>query len=136
MEYVIGHYIHDMLGLNDRVSVHLNDGYDYIEVPVYDFNVMAMHGHTIKNMDTALRDLSVMHRKLIDYVLVGHFHNGRVIPGNEHDSHDTELLMCPSFQGTDPYAFNKLGKSSKAACKMFIFDRKYGCTGTEKFILN
>lgn len=136
MEYVIGHYIHDMLMNNDRVSVHLNDGYDYIEIPVYNFNVMAMHGHTIKNMDTALRDLSVMHRKLIDYVLVGHFHNGRVIPGNEHDSHDTELLMCPSFQGTDPYAFNKLGKSSKAACKMFIFDRKYGCTGTEKFILN
>lgn len=136
MEYVIGHYIHDMLMNNDRVSVHLNDGYDYIEIPVYNFNVMAMHGHTIKNMDTALRDLSAMHRKLIDYVLVGHFHNGRVIPGNEHDSHDTELLMCPSFQGTDPYAFNKLGKSSKAACKLFVFDQKYGCTGTEKFILN
>ena len=136
MEYVISHYINDMLRDNDRVSVHLNDGCDYIEVPIYNFNVMAMHGHTIKNMDTALRDLSVMHRKLIDYVFVGHFHNGRVIPGNEHDSHDTELLMCPSFQGTDPYAFNKLGKSSKAACKMFIFDRKYGCTGTEKFILN
>jgi hypothetical protein len=136
MEYIIGHYIHDMLQENNRVSVHLHDGYDYIEIPIHDFNVMAMHGHTIKNMDTALRDLSVMHRKLIDYVFVGHFHNGRVIPGNEHDSHDTELLMCPSFQGTDPYAFNKLGKSSKAACKMFIFDKKYGCTGTEKFILN
>lgn len=136
MEYIIGHYIHDMLQENNRISVHLHDGYDYIVIPIYDFNVMAMHGHTIKNMDTALRDLSVMHRKLIDYVFVGHFHNGRVIPGNEHDSHDTELLMCPSFQGTDPYAFNKLGKSSKAACKMFVFDKKYGCTGTEKFILN
>jgi hypothetical protein len=67
---------------------------------------------------------------------VGHWHNGKVIPGNEHGSYDTEVLMCPSFQGTDPYAFNKLGKSSKAACKMFIFDKKYGCTGTEKFILN
>ena len=136
MEYVIGHYIQDMLRDNDRVTVHLHDGYDYIEIPIFNFNVMAMHGHTIKNLDTALRDLSVMHRKLIDYVFVGHFHNGKVIPGNEHESHDTELLMCPSFQGTDPYAFNKLGKSSKAACKMFIFDAKYGCTGTEKFILN
>lgn len=136
MEYIIGHYIRDMLRDHNRISVHLNDGYDYIEIPIYNFNVMAMHGHTIKNMDTALRDLSVMHRKLIDYVFVGHFHNGRVIPGNEHDCHDTELLMCPSFQGTDPYAFSKLGKSSKAACKMFIFDSKYGCTGTEKFVLN
>lgn len=136
MEYVIGHYIHDMLEMNDRVSVHLNDGYDYIEVPVFDFNTMSMHGHTIRNLDTALRDLSATHRKLIDYIFVGHYHNGKVIPGNEHDSHDTEVLMCPSFQGTDPYAFNKLGYSSKAACKMFIFDEKYGCTGTEKFILN
>ena len=136
MEYVIGNYIHDMLIDNNRVSVHLNDGYDYIEIPIFDFNIMAMHGHTIKNLDTALRDLSATHRKLIDYIIVGHFHNGKVIPGNEHESHDTEVLMCPSFQGTDPYAFNKLGKSSKAACKIFVFDRKYGCTGTEKFILN
>ena len=136
MEYVIGHYIQDMLRDNNRVSVHLHDGHDYIEIPIFNFNVMAMHGHTIKNLETALRDLSAMHRKLIDYVFIGHFHNAKVIPGNEHESHDTELLMCPSFQGTDPYAFNKLGKSSKAACKMFIFDTKYGCTGTEKFILN
>lgn len=136
MEYVIGNYIHDMLVNNDRVSVHLNNGYDYIEIPIYDFNVLAMHGHTIKNLDTALRDLSSTHRKLIDYIFVGHWHNGKVIPGNEHEHHDTEVLMCPSFQGTDPYAFNKLGLSSKAACKMFVFDKKYGCTGTEKFILN
>lgn len=136
MEYVIGHYIQDMLRDNNRVSVHLNDGYDYIEIPIYNFNVMAMHGHTIRNLDTALRDLSAIHRKLIDFVLIGHWHNAKVIPGNEHESHDTEVLMCPSFQGTDPYAFNKLGKSSKAACKMFVFDKKYGCTGTEKFVLN
>ena len=136
MEYVIGHYIADMLSLNDSVNVHLNDGCDYIEVPIFDFNVMATHGHTIKNLDTALKDWSATHRKLIDYIIVGHFHNGKVIPGNEHESHDTEVLMCPSFEGTDPYAFYKLGLSSKAACKMFVFDEKYGCTGTEKFILN
>lgn len=136
MEYVIGNYIADMLIVNNRVNVHLNNNYDYIEIPIFDFNVMALHGHTIKNLDTALRDLSATHRKLIDYIIVGHWHNGKVIPGNEHDSHDTEVLMCPSFQGTDPYAFYKLGLSSKAACKIFVFDKKYGCTGTEKFILN
>lgn len=136
MEYVIGHYIADMLLFNDKINVHLNDGNDYIEIPIFNFNVMATHGHTIKNLDTALKDWSATHRKLIDYLVVGHWHNGKVIPGNEHESHDTEVLMCPSFQGTDPYAFYKLGLSSKAACKMFVFDEKYGCTGTEKFILN
>ena len=136
MEYVIGHYIQDMLSANDSVRVHLHDGYDYIDVPIFNYNVTAMHGHTIKNLEDALMDISAARRKFIDYLLVGHWHNGKVIPGNEHGSYDTEVLMCPSFQGTDPYAFNKLGKSSKAACKMFIFDKKYGCTGTEKFILN
>ena len=136
LEYVIGHYIEDMLLFNDRVSVNLHDGYDYIDIPIFDFNITAKHGHTIKNLETALRDESAVRRKLIDYIIVGHGHNGKVIPGNEHESHDTEVLMCPSFQGTDPYAFYKLGKSSKAACKMFVFDEKYGCTGTEKFILN
>ena len=136
IEYIIGHYIFDMLSKNDRVNVHLNDGYDYIEIPIFDFNIRAEHGHTIKNLDTALRDRSATSRKLIDYIIVGHWHNGKVIPGNEHESHDTEVLMCPSFQGTDPYAYNKLGLSSKAACKLFVFDKKYGCTGTEKFILN
>lgn len=136
MEYVIGNYICDMLLANNRVNVYLNNKYDFIEIPIFNFNVLATHGHTIKNLDTALKDLSATHRKLIDYVIVGHWHNGKVIPGNEHDSHDTEVLMCPSFQGTDPYAFYKLGLSSKAACKMFVFDEKYGCTGTEKFILN
>lgn len=136
MEYVIGHYIQDMLRLNDSVRVHLHDGYDYIDIPIFNFNVSAMHGHTIKSIETALKDVSATRRKFIDYLIVGHYHNGKVIPGNEHGYHDTELLMCPSFQGTDPYAFNKLGYSSKAACKMFVFDRQYGCTGTEKFILN
>ena len=136
MEYVIGNYIHDVLRENERVVVHLNYGCDYIDIPVFNFNVTAMHGHTIKNLDTALRDMSATRRKLIDYLVLGHYHNAKTIPGNEHDSHDTEVLMCPSFQGTDPYAFYKLGKSSKAACKMFIFDKKRGCTGTEKFILN
>jgi hypothetical protein len=136
MEYVIGNYIHDMLINNNRISVHLNNGYDYIDLPICDFNIMAEHGHAIKNIDTALKDRSMARRKLIDYLLVGHWHNGKVIPGNEHESHDTEVLMCPSFQGTDPYAYNKLGLSSKAACKLFVFDEKYGCIGAEKFILN
>jgi hypothetical protein len=136
MEYVIGHYIQDMLRANNCVHVHLHDGYDYIDLPIFNFNVSAMHGHTIKNLETALKDISSARRKFIDYLILGHYHNGRVIPGNEHEGHDTELLMCPSFQGTDPHALNKLGYSSKAACKMFVFDEKYGCTGTEKFILN
>lgn len=136
VEYVIGNYIKDMLRFNDRVVVNTNFGHDYIEIPIFNYNVLAMHGHTINNLETVLKDMSSLHGKLIDFIVCGHLHTGKTIQGNERNTYDTEVLMCPSFQGTDPYAFNKLGKSSKAACKMFIFDEKYGCTGTEKFILN
>lgn len=136
LEYIIGNYITDLLRNNTRVHVHTNFGCDYIEIPIFNYNIIALHGHTIKNYETALKDLSVLHRKMYDFVIVGHMHNAKQISGNENGDYDTEVLMCPSFQGTDPFAFNKLGKSAKAACKMFIFDSVYGCTGTEKFILN
>lgn len=136
IEYVIGNYIKDMLSNNPMVNIHLNFGYDEIAIPIFNFNVIAMHGHTIKNVDNALKDMSVKYHKIIDYILMGHYHNGKTIPGCSHGSYDTEILMCPSFQGTDPYAFNKLGYSSKAACNIYIFDPVYGHTGTEKIILN
>ena len=136
LEYIIGNYISDMLKNNNRVNIHTNFGYDYIEIPIFGYNIIAMHGHTVNNLETVLKDMSTLHGKLIDYVILGHLHTGKSIQGNERLNYDTEVFICPSFQGTDPFAFNKLGKSSKAACKMFIFDPVYGCTGTEKFILN
>ena len=136
IEYVIGNYIQDVLRDNHRVNVHLNFGYDHINVPVFNYNILALHGHTIKNLDTALKDLSVKHRKLIDYIFIGHFHIEKVIPGNAHEGYDTELIVSPSFQGADPFAYNKLGLSSKAACKIYKFDEDHGIIGTEKFILN
>lgn len=136
IEFVIGNYIQDILRNNNRVNVHLNFGYDHIDIPVFNYNIIALHGHTIKNLDTALKDLSVKHRKLIDYIFLGHFHTGKIIPGNAHEGYDTELIISPSFQGADPFAYNKLGLSSKAACKIYKFDDVHGCIGTEKFILN
>ena len=136
VEYVIGNYIADMLVFNSRVDVNTNFGHDYIDIPIFDYKVIAMHGHTISNLETALKDMSALNGKLIDFIILGHLHTGKSIQGNERDNYDTEVFVCPSFQGTDPFAYKKLGKSSKAACKMFIFDETHGCTGTEKFILN
>ena len=136
IEYVIGNYIKDMLLNNPLVNVHLNFGHDEINITIFDFNIIAMHGHTVKNIETTLKDLSVKYHKIIDYIFMGHYHNGKVIPGCAHNSYDSEILLCPSFQGTDPYAFNKLGYSSKSACNIYIFDAVYGHTGTEKIILN
>ena len=136
LEYVISHYIEDLCRHNERIHVKLaEEGKQYIEINIEGFEVLAMHGHQIKNMDTSLKDLSMLRRSFCDYLILGHFHNGKEIPSSEGCCHDTEILVCPSFIGSDPYS-DSIMKGSKAAVKIYGFDELYGHTETYKIILN
>lgn len=136
VEYIIGNYIKDLLVQNKRINVHLaNDGESYIKVNIYDYVIYAMHGHQIKNINNSIRDLSMLVREPIDYLMLGHFHNGKEIPNYERCNSDAEILISPSFIGSDPYS-DSLMKGSKAAVKIYGFDNIYGHTESYKIILN
>lgn len=135
VEYIIGNYIKDVLADNRAVSVFTNFGKEYIEIPVFGFNVLAAHGHKIKDIEGFVKDISFKNRKFYDTVLTAHFHAGREVVVGESGNNDVEVLVCPSFIGTCPYA-DSLMKGAKAACKIFVFDEKYGHTDTHKIILN
>ena len=136
LEYVIGNYIKDLCANNDRITVHLADeGKQYIEIPIFDYEIVAMHGHQIKNIETSVRDMSMLKRTFIDYLILGHFHNGKEIPSFESCCHDTEVLVSPSFVGSDPYS-DSIMKGAKASVKIYGFDDIYGHTETHKIILN
>ena len=136
MEYLIGNYISDLCQNNRRINVNLAvDGKQYIEIPIDGHEVVAMHGHQIKNVETSLRDLSMLRRSFVDYLLLGHFHGGKEVPSFEGCCHDTEILVSPSFVGSDPYS-DSLMKGSKASVKIYGFSNLYGHTETHKFILN
>ena len=136
LEYLIGHYIKDLCRNNQRINVNLaDDGKQYVEVPVCGNEIIAMHGHQLKNIENSIRDLSVLRRSFLDYLLIGHWHNGREIPSFEGCCNDTEILVSPSFVGSDPYSDSIL-KGSKAAVKIYGFSDIYGHTETYKFILN
>lgn len=136
LEYLIGNYIKDLCVGNERISVHLADeGKQYIEIPITGNEVIAMHGHQLKNIENSIRDLSMMRRSFIDYLLLGHFHSGKEIPSFEGCCNDTEILVSPSFVGSDPYS-DSLMKGCKAAVKIYGFSDIYGHTETYKFILN
>ena len=136
LEYLMGNYIKDLCALNERIFVHLaNEGDNFIEVCVPGNEILAMHGHQIKNTENAVKDNSILHRKLYDTVLLGHIHSGKVIPSHEGINGDAEVLISPSFVGSDPYS-DSLYKGSKASVKVYGFDRLYGHTETYKFILN
>ena len=93
-----------------------------------------MHGHQIRNVETSLKDISMLRHKICDYLILGHLHGGKDLPASEGTSYDTEVLVCPSIVGSDPYS-DSIMKGSKASVKIFGFD-KNGHTETYKFILN
>lgn len=136
LEYVISNYIHDLCESNERIDVRLaEEGKQYVEIDIFDYDILAMHGHQIKSFSTAIKDLSAMRRKFVDYLILGHFHSGQELPANESAYYDTEVLISPSFIGSDPYS-DTLFKGNKAAVKMYGFDEYKGHTETYKVILN
>lgn len=136
MEFVIGNYIKDMCRDNERITIHFaEEGKQFIRIPMTGSEIVAMHGHQIKNLDSALNDMSNLLNRHIDYLLLAHTHSGRTVPGHEASYLDTEVLVSSSFVGSDPYS-DSIFKGSKAAVQVYGFDSRHGHTETYKFILN
>lgn len=135
VEYVIGHYIDDLCRDNKRIHVKSPKiGEWFTRLDINGFDVIAMHGHQIKNISNILRDISMKENSIVDYLIVGHMHTSKEISDSEGSTHDTEVLVCPSFIGADPYA-DSIFKGSKPAVKIFGFDKIYGHTESYKIIL-
>lgn len=137
MEYIIGNYIKDSLAINDRVQVFTNFGKHYIEIPFFNGEIKAagMHGHTVKSLPSAVKNISYQHKQIYHMVLLGHYHAGSEMTVGEIDSSDIEVIVCPSFVGSDHFS-DQIEKGAKGSCKIFGIDRKYGRTESFKIILN
>ena len=135
VEYVICNYIKDVLVNNNRISVHTNFGYEYIEIPIFDFKTIAMHGHTINNIDNALKDLTYHKKTFYTTVFLAHYHASKIGTVGEMSDTDCEVIVCPSFVGSCPYS-DKLMKGAKPSCCIYGYDEKYGHIETYKIFLN
>lgn len=135
LEYIIGHYIQDLCSANERINVILSEDKDFIKIHIQNHNIIAMHGHNIKNIESSIKDLSMLNREFIDYLILGHWHSGKEIPSYEGICNDCEILISPSFIGSDPYS-DSIMKGSKSSVKIYGFDELYGHTETYKIILN
>lgn len=136
MEYIIGHYIKDVLKDNNNVHVYVDEeAHDYKNLDIMGYNVVAAHGHQFKNLDNIINNLSSKLGTSVDYLIIGHQHNHKVLTGNDSYTIDTEVLVSPSFIGSDPYA-DYILKGSKAAVVIYGFHEFEGHNETYKFILN
>lgn len=136
VEYIIGHYISDLCRDNNRIDITLaEDGSDMIKLDVHEFNIVACHGHRIKRTEDAIRDFTDLSGDMVDYIIMGHQHGSKELTANIRNGYNAEILVAPSFIGSDPYS-ESLYKGSQSACKIFGFDRNDGHTETYNLILN
>ena len=128
-------YLTDILSLNDRVKILGDVDKDYVQFKIFDFECIALHGHQVNNIASISKDLTNRNRKFYDYVMLAHSHSAKELIAAEGEHHNIEVLVAPSFIGSCPYA-DKLMVGSKAGCKVFEFDNKYGHTASYNIILN
>lgn len=135
--YVIANYIKDILSNNKRIEVILPEENDlYLDIDdIFDYNIIALHGHQIKNIDNVLKDLTMQRRVLYDYAILGHYHSNANINCGESYCNDCEILIAPSICGSDPYS-DSIFKGSKSASVIWGFDEVFGHTETYKIVLN
>ena len=135
MEKIIVNYISDALINNERVFVNTDFKEDNLQFKVLDYNIIALHGHQLKNIKTALRDLSDKYDKPFDFMILGHYHSGVEMTVGERKGYAKEALVCPSFIGTCPYA-DSLMVGGKGMAKIHVFEENIGRKKTENIILN
>ena len=97
--------------------------------------VCEMHGHTLRGTDSAIQNMESIYNEDIDFLLVGHYHGMLEKSLSEGITCDKEILVCPSFVGSDPYA-DSIFKGSKSACKLFEFTEREWHTASFKIQLN
>lgn len=135
MEKIIVNYLHDILVNNDRVFIHTDFKEDNIQFELCGFNFICLHGHQLKNIKTSIRDLSDKYDKPFDFCILGHYHSGVEMVVGERKGYAKEVLVCPSFVGTCPYA-DSLMVGGKAMAKIHKFIKGKGRKNTENIILN
>lgn len=135
LEKIIANYIHDVLASNNRVNVIFDTNQDHLDFDIFDFHCTAEHGNKVKNVNTYLKDKRMLRDKSYSYAFLGHTHASQEIIVGEGLHNNIELLIIPSFIGSDPYA-DILNVGAKAMSKIYIFDKQYGHIGSQNIILN
>lgn len=135
LEKIIVNYLHDVLEENPRVYINKEFCQDTIQFNMNGFEFICIHGHQLKNIKNGIKDLSDKWDKKFDYLILGHYHSGIEMVVGEREGYAKEVLVCPSFVGTCPYA-DKLMVGGKAMAKIHTFKKKKGRINTFNIILN
>lgn len=134
MEKIIFAYIHDILESNERINVVECED-KHIIFKIFHYNIIACHGHDVKNPETFIKDISHKYRIFFDYAFFAHKHSGTLQTVGEGVSNNIDVIRVPSIMGSDDYADDLL-VGSKAGATLIEFTEKQGKRKTYDIILN
>jgi hypothetical protein len=134
MEKIIFAYIYDILKDNPRINVVECED-KYIIFKIFNYNIIACHGHDIRDINGFLKDISSKYRIFFDYGFFAHRHSSNIKTVSEGLTNNCEVINIPSIMGTDDYA-DDLFVGSKAGATLIEFTEKQGKRKTYDIILN
>lgn len=133
LEKIIVNYINDMCKNNPRIEV-ITPERDFVIFKMAGYNIIAHHGHRIKDAGKYVEKMSRKLRIFIDYGIFGHLHNESLNTLDEGVDNDCEIIKLPSIMGTDIFA-DKLLKGAKPSAILLRFEEGKGRNQENKFIL-
>lgn len=124
-ERLITKFIELQLVSNDRVTVHENKPFEYLEI--FETKVLATHGQNERNLENSLKDYITFYNREIHMLITGHLHyaNNKTIGFN--GDQNIEFLQSPSICGIDDYSA-RLKKSALAGALLIQFTEGVGKT--------
>ncbi len=108
--------------LKDIVNIEIVDNALDDEIAVVDicgFTCFAVHGH-LDRIGNVVQNLSMMIKKIPDYVFMGHYHRNA-----SDEIHSCDVIVNSSLIGVDDHSKN-IRKTSKPAQKFMIFAENEG----------
>jgi hypothetical protein len=134
MERIIGMYIQDVLEGHENIDINLYDN-GIADFKLLDYNIIALHGHQLKNKKNVIKDLSLHRRKFYDFAFLGHYHHTDISTVGEGSTNNMQTIQVPSVMGSDEYS-DSFFAGSKAGALITTFTKEKGLTDTHHIILN
>jgi len=123
-EKIIFAYINDMLENNKRINIVENKEI-YTILKIFNYNIIACHGHKIKNFNNFIKDISFKYKIFFDYAFFAHKHHSATLVVGEGISNNCEMIKVPAIMGSDDYADDLL-VGSKPGATLIEFTEKQG----------
>jgi hypothetical protein len=134
MEQIIFAYIHDMLADNPRVEIKECKN-KHVVFNIFKYNIIASHGHDIKNPTDFIKDASDKYKIFFDYAFFAHRHSLGIKTVGEGSTNNCDIINIPRIMGSDEYA-DSLLVGSKAGATLIEFTEQQGKRKTYDIILN